>query len=54
MLTEHRAGTCVYNDAMVVASGSATWEQCAMRRARHGGEPAHDDRGRARRGLARC
>ncbi len=31
MLTEHRAGTCVYNDAMVVASGTATWEQCAMR-----------------------
>lgn len=31
MLTEHRAGTCVYNDAMVVASGTATWDQCAMR-----------------------
>jgi len=31
MLTEHRAGTCVYNDAMVVASGSASWDQCAMR-----------------------
>jgi len=31
MLTEHRAGTCVYNDAMVVSSGTATWEQCAMR-----------------------
>jgi D-serine deaminase-like pyridoxal phosphate-dependent protein len=31
MLTEHRAGTCVYNDAMVVASGSATWDDCAMR-----------------------
>jgi D-serine deaminase-like pyridoxal phosphate-dependent protein len=31
MLTEHRAGTCVYNAAMVVSSGTATWEQCAMR-----------------------
>jgi len=31
MLTEHRAGTCVYNDAMVVASGTASWDQCAMR-----------------------
>jgi D-serine deaminase-like pyridoxal phosphate-dependent protein len=31
MLTEHRAGTCVYNDAMVVASGTATWGDCAMR-----------------------
>jgi D-serine deaminase-like pyridoxal phosphate-dependent protein len=31
MLTEHRAGTCVYNDAMVVASGTATWQDCAMR-----------------------
>jgi D-serine deaminase-like pyridoxal phosphate-dependent protein len=31
MLTEHRAGTCVYNDAMVVSAGGATWDQCAMR-----------------------
>jgi D-serine deaminase-like pyridoxal phosphate-dependent protein len=31
MLTEHRAGTCVFNDAMVVASGTATWSDCAMR-----------------------
>ena len=31
MLTEHRAGTCVYNDAMVVASGTATWDDCALR-----------------------
>jgi len=31
MLTEHRAGTCVYNDAMVVRSGGATWDNCAMR-----------------------
>jgi D-serine deaminase-like pyridoxal phosphate-dependent protein len=31
MLTEHRAGTCVYNDAMVVATGTATWDNCAMR-----------------------
>ncbi len=31
VLTEHRAGTCVYNDAMVVASGTATWDDCAMR-----------------------
>ena len=31
MLTEHRAGTCVYNDAMVVTAGGATWDQCAMR-----------------------
>jgi D-serine deaminase-like pyridoxal phosphate-dependent protein len=31
MLTEHRAGTCVFNDAMVVRSGTATWANCAMR-----------------------
>ena len=31
VLTEHRAGTCVYNDAMVVRSGGATWDDCAMR-----------------------
>jgi D-serine deaminase-like pyridoxal phosphate-dependent protein len=31
MLTEHRAGTCVYNDVMVVASGTAGWDDCAMR-----------------------
>lgn len=30
MLTEHRAGTYVYNDVMVVASGTATWSDCAM------------------------
>jgi D-serine deaminase-like pyridoxal phosphate-dependent protein len=30
-LTEHRAGTYVYNDRAVVRSGAATWEQCAMR-----------------------
>jgi D-serine deaminase-like pyridoxal phosphate-dependent protein len=31
VLTEHRAGTCVYNDVMVVASGTVTWDDCAMR-----------------------
>ena len=31
MLTEHRAGTYIYNDCMVVASGTATWDDCAMR-----------------------
>lgn len=31
MLTEHRAGTCIFNDTMVVASGWATWDDCAMR-----------------------
>ena len=30
-LTEHRAGTYVFNDRMVVASGTATWDDCAMR-----------------------
>ena len=30
MLTEHRAGTCVYNDAMVVSTGTATWDNCAL------------------------
>jgi D-serine deaminase-like pyridoxal phosphate-dependent protein len=30
MLTEHRAGTCVYNDALTVRAGAATWAQCAM------------------------
>ncbi len=31
MLTEHRAGTYVYNDVMMVTSGVATWDDCAMR-----------------------
>ena len=31
MLSEHRAGTYIYNDVMVVASGTATWDDCAMR-----------------------
>ena len=31
MLTEHRAGTCIYNDVMVVATGTASWDDCAMR-----------------------
>lgn len=30
MLTEHRAGTYVYNDVMMVSSGYATWDDCAM------------------------
>jgi len=31
MMTEHRAGTYVYNDVMMVSSGAATWDECAMR-----------------------
>ncbi len=30
MMTEHRAGTYVYNDGMMVAADAATWEDCAM------------------------
>ncbi len=30
MLTEHRAGTYVYNDVMMVSSGIATWDDCAL------------------------
>jgi len=30
MLTEHRAGTYVFNDVMMVHSGYATWEECAL------------------------
>jgi D-serine deaminase-like pyridoxal phosphate-dependent protein len=30
MMTEHRAGTYVYNDVMMVHSGIARWEDCAM------------------------
>jgi len=30
MMTEHRAGTYVYNDVMQVASGAASWDDCAM------------------------
>jgi D-serine deaminase-like pyridoxal phosphate-dependent protein len=30
MLTEHRAGTYVYNDVLIVTAGAATWEDCAM------------------------
>jgi len=39
MLTEHRAGTCVFNDAMVVSSGTATWDKLRHAGARDGGEP---------------
>ncbi len=31
MLTEHRAGTYVYNDVMMVSAGVASWDDCAMR-----------------------
>ncbi|WP_096358732.1 D-TA family PLP-dependent enzyme [Variibacter gotjawalensis] len=31
MVTEHRAGTYIYNDRMMVAAGVATWDDCAMR-----------------------
>jgi len=31
MLTEHRAGTCVFNDAATVRTGTASWANCAMR-----------------------
>jgi D-serine deaminase-like pyridoxal phosphate-dependent protein len=30
MVTEHRAGTYVYNDVMMVTAGAATWDDCAM------------------------
>ncbi len=30
MMTEHRAGTYVYNDVMQVSVGAATWDDCAM------------------------
>ena len=30
MMTEHRAGTYVYNDVMMVTAGAAAWEDCAM------------------------
>jgi D-serine deaminase-like pyridoxal phosphate-dependent protein len=30
MMTEHRAGTYVYNDVMMMHSGVAAWEDCAM------------------------
>jgi D-serine deaminase-like pyridoxal phosphate-dependent protein len=31
MLTEHRAGTYVFNDKMMVHSGVASWDDCALR-----------------------
>lgn len=31
MLTEHRAGTYIYNDVMMVTAGAATWGDCALR-----------------------
>lgn len=30
MVTEHRAGTYVFNDVMMEASGYATWDDCAL------------------------
>lgn len=30
MMTEHRVGTYIYNDVMMVESGVATWDDCAM------------------------
>jgi D-serine deaminase-like pyridoxal phosphate-dependent protein len=30
MLTEHRAGTYVFNDVMMVEAGYAAWEECAL------------------------
>ena len=40
MLTEHRAGTCVYNDAMVVSTRHRDVGQLRDARARDRGEPA--------------
>jgi len=31
MLTEYRMGTYIYNDVMMVTSGVATWDDCALR-----------------------
>jgi D-serine deaminase-like pyridoxal phosphate-dependent protein len=31
MLTEHRAGTYIYNDVMMVTAGAASWDDCAMK-----------------------
>jgi D-serine deaminase-like pyridoxal phosphate-dependent protein len=31
MITEHRAGTYIYNNRMMVAAGAASWDDCAMR-----------------------
>jgi D-serine deaminase-like pyridoxal phosphate-dependent protein len=31
VITEHRAGTYIYNDRSMVAGGTATWDDCAMR-----------------------
>jgi D-serine deaminase-like pyridoxal phosphate-dependent protein len=31
MMNEHRAGTYIYNDVMMVAAGAATWDDCALR-----------------------
>ena len=31
VITEHRAGTYIYNDRSMVASGTAIWDDCAMR-----------------------
>lgn len=31
VITEHRPGTYIYNDRSMVASGTATWDDCAMR-----------------------
>jgi D-serine deaminase-like pyridoxal phosphate-dependent protein len=30
MVTEHRSGTYVYNDVMMVTAGAATWDDCAL------------------------
>lgn len=30
-VTEHRAGTCIYNDRMMMAAGFATLDECALR-----------------------
>jgi D-serine deaminase-like pyridoxal phosphate-dependent protein len=30
MTTEHRAGTYIYNDCMMVTVGAATWDDCAL------------------------
>ena len=43
MLTEYRAGTYIYNDVMQVTAGAATWDDCAMTRARDRRQPP--DRG---------
>ena len=54
MLTEHRAGTYIYNDVMTVTAGSRDLGRLCDARPGDRGQPARPRRGRSSTAARRC